>query len=288
MKISLHELTSNRATLDEDLQAYRVAGWTAFEIAVGKANAYIREHGIAGFVSLVKGSGLKPVAFSGHSVKAFSTPEEIEANELEFRRILDIMTSVACPVVIFGGDGPSDIPRPTDIREESLATRDRCYREHLSHFADQVAKLADLAKPNGVSMALEINWCTLCRSLATAAEVIEMVSRENVGLVFDTAHFACSESRLSDLDLLKGHIIAGHLNDLRNSPPEVRDHNGDRLIPGEGILPLIEWLEKVEDCGYDGWHSVEIFSEDLWAESPLEIARKVMAGCKRLWPDTEF
>ena len=288
MKIALHELTSNLASLEEDLHAYRSAGWTSFEIAIGKANTYIQEHGMGGFASLIEKSELKPIAFSGHGVKAFSPPDEIRANEIEFNRALEIMNSVACPVVIFGGDAPSDIPTARDIREESLAARDRKYREHLSRFAEQVAKLADMAKPKGVSMALEINWCSLCRSVVTAAEVIELVDRDNVGLVFDTAHFACSESRISDLDLLNGKIIAGHLNDLRNSPPEVRDRNGDRLIPGEGILPLKEWLRKVDDCGFHGWHSVEIFSDDLWAESPLEIAQRVMAGCRQEWPDAEF
>lgn len=288
MKIALHELTSNRASFEEDLQAYSEAGWTAFEMDIGKVNRYLREHDMDSLARSVKGSGLKPVAFSGHVVRAFSSPEKIEANEAEFRRTLDIMESVECPVIAFGGDGPSDRARASNMREEGLAERDRAYREQLARFADQLAKLADMAKPRGVSMALEMNWCSLCRSVSTAAEVIELSGRENVGLLFDTAHFACTESRLADLDLIKGRISAGHLNDMRNCPPEVRDVNNDRLVPGDGVLPLVEWIDKVEDCGFTGWHAVEIFCDDLWAEPPLVIAQRVMEGCKRLWPDAEF
>lgn len=288
MKIALHQLTSNRASFEEDLRAYSDAGWTAFEMDIGKVNRYIQEHDIDSFAKLVEGSGLEPIAFSGHVVKAFSPPDDIEANEAEFRRTLDIMASVSCPVIAFGSDGPSGIAGAPNMREEGLAERDRAYRKQLARFADQVARLADMAEPKGVSMALEMNWCSLCRSVITAAEAIELINRESVGLLFDTAHFACTPSRLADLDLVKGKIVAGHLNDMRNCPPEVRNVNNDRLIPGDGVLPLVEWLDKVEECGYNGWHAVEIFSDDLWAESPLAIAQRVMEGCKRLWPHADF
>ena len=288
MKIALHQITSNHASFEEDVRAYAEAGWTAFEMYLGKASSYIEKHDIGSLTRLVESSGLKPVAISGHAVKAFSSPAEIESNELEFRQTLDIMAAVSCPVIAFGDDGPSNLAGAPNMREEGLAERDRAYRKYLARFARQVAKLADMAKPRGVSMALEMNWCSLCRSVITAAEVIELADRENVGLVFDTAHFACSHSRLADLDRVQGKIIAGHLNDMRNCPPEVRDVNNDRTIPGDGVLPLTDWLEKVEECGYNGWHAVEIFSADLWAESPLTIARIVMEGCKKLWPDAVF
>jgi len=288
MKIALHQLTSNRASFEEDLRAYREAGWTAFEMDINKVNRYLREHDIDSFAGLVESSGLKPIACSGHVVKAFSSPDDIRTNEAEFRRTLEIMASVSCPVIAFGSDGPSDVVGAPNMREEGLAERDRAYGKQLARFAEQVTGLADIAKPKGVSMAMEMNWCSLCRSVITAAKAIKLVDRENVGLLFDTAHFACTPSRLADLDLVKGKIAAGHLNDMRSCPPEVRNVNNDRLIPGDGVLPLTEWLEKVEECGYNGWHAVEIFSDDLWAESPLAIAQRVMEGCRQLWPDAEF
>lgn len=288
MKIALHEITSNNASFEEDLKAYHSAGWTAFEIFLDKANQYIHSNGMDSFVKLVKDSGLKPIACSGHVVQTFSSPEDVSANEEDFRQKLDILEAIECPVIVFGADGPSEIASAPDMSEEGLAERDRKYREQLARFANQVAKLADIAKPKGVTMALEINWCSMCRSVITAAEAIELIDRENVGLLFDTAHFAATPSRLADLHLVKGKIVAGHLNDMRNVPPEIRDVNNDRVIPGDGVLPLVEWIDKVEECGFTGWHSVEIFCEDLWKEPPLVIAQRVMEGCKQIWPDAEF
>ena len=288
MKIALHELTSNRASFEEDLQAYREAGWTAFEMDIGKVNTYLQKHDINSLAEIVERSRLKPIALSGHVVKAFSSPETISVNEAEFRRTLDIMESVGCPVIAFGGDRPSNIAGAPNMHEAGLAERDGAYREQLARFADEVARLADMAKPKGIRMALEMNWCSLCRSVVTAAEAVKLVDRDNVGLLFDTAHFACTPSRLADLNLVKGKVVAGHLNDMRDCPPEVRNANNDRLIPGAGVLPLVEWIDKVEACGFTGWHAVEIFCDDLWEAPPLVIAQKVMEGCKRLWPHAEF
>ena len=270
------------------MKAYHEAGWTAFEMSLSKANQYIQQHGMDTFVKFVKNSGLKPVACTGHVVQTFSSPDNVKANEEQFRQTLDIMESVECPVIVFGADGPSNIASAPNMSEVGLAERDKAYREQLARFANQVAKLADMAISFGVTMALEINWCSMCRSVITAAEAIELINRENVGLLFDTAHFACTPSRLADLDLVKGKIVAGHLNDMRDCPPEVRNVNNDRVIPGDGVLPLIEWINKVEECGFTGWHSVEIFCDNLWKESPLVIAQRVMEGCKRLWADAEF
>ncbi len=122
MKIAMHEITSNNASFEEDLRAYREVGWTAFEMSLGKANQYIQKHGMDSFVQFVKDSGLKPVACTGHVVLAFSSPDNIKKNDMEFCQTLDVMSSVGCPVIVFGGDGPSSIPGAPSMsdRERTL------------------------------------------------------------------------------------------------------------------------------------------------------------------------
>jgi 2-keto-myo-inositol isomerase len=289
MKFALHQITSMKASMEEDLRSYRQAGWTAFELLIDKADACIKQHDLQSFIALVKQSGLKPVVCSGHAIRAFASADQIRADEKDFARKLEILESLECPVMVFGSDAPSgEGPGPQGHTERQLAERDKRYRGHLSRLAEQIGKLAAMADARGVSLALEVNWCALCRSVVTAAEVIRLVNRDNVGLVFDCAHFANSFSRLADLELLKDKIVAVHLNDLRGAPPEVRDVNMDRVLPGEGVLPLTEWLRTVERLGFKGYHAVEVFSEDLWAKPALDIARQTMTQCRRLWPQATF
>jgi 2-keto-myo-inositol isomerase len=290
MKIALHEITSMHATFEEDISAYKQAGWTSFELFLDKADTYIKDHALKDYISQVKKSGLKPVACSGHGIVAFGSAEAIKANEKEFAGKLDLLQAVECPCIVFGGDGPAaqDSAQTKGNTEKELAARDQLHRKNLAHFAAQVAILADMAKPKGVAMALEINWCNMCRSVISAAEVISLANRPNVGLLFDYAHFAQTQSRLSDLDALKGKIFAVHLNDMRNAPPEIRNANMDRVVPGDGALPLREWNQKIESLGFSGWSSVEIFCEDLWKNSALAIGESVMQKCRNVWPEAKF
>ena len=75
---------------------------------------------------------------------------------------------------------------------------------------------------------------------------------------------------------------------MRDVPPEVWSVNQDRVIPGEGVLPLQAWYEKVEACGYAGWHAVELFCQDLWDRPVGEIEQEVKRGCRQVWPHAVF
>ena len=288
MKIALHQITTRGANMEEDMRAYSETGWSAFELHLSKAREYVQDREPDALGKLVRDSGLKAVGCTGHVVEAFADTATQESNEATFLEALDLTGIVECPVIVFGGDGPEEIAAAADNTEAGLKARDAAYRDALAHFAGRVRHLADLAAPRGITMALEMNWCRLCRSVASAADALDMVERDNVGFLFDDAHFAVSPSRLSDLDRVAGRIVYGHLDDMRPSPPEVTSVNNDRLIPGDGVLPLKDWYEKIEACGYSGWHSVELFCEDLWSEPVDDIARKVIEGCRSVWPDAEF
>jgi sugar phosphate isomerase/epimerase len=288
MKIALHQITTLNAPMEEDLRAYAEAGFSAFELHLGKARKFLETHSLPALRDLVRASGLQPVGATGHVVTAFAPEDDRRRSEAEFLQALGIMEALGCPLIVFGGDGPAENPTAADQSEAGLAARDRAYAEALGRFAAEVGRLADLAAPRGIRMALEMNWCRLCRSVRTAAAALDLVGRPNVGFLFDAAHFAVSPSRLSDLDLVRGRIIYGHLDDMRPCPPELTNVNNDRVVPGEGALPLREWYEKIEACGYSGWHAVELFCHDLWQEPALQLARRVKQGCQRIWPGAQF
>ena len=44
-------------------------------------------------------------------------------------------------------------------------------------------------------------------------------------------------------------------------------------MPGEGIFDLSRYLELLRQIGYNGFLSLELFREDLWASDPLEVVR---------------
>lgn len=295
MKIAFHQITSGSGRdLRETFKAYADAGWMHFEVNLGETAQYVEQHGNAGLAGLVREHGLDCIAATGLSIEAFSGADGRSANESALRAAGETMDALGCrPIVCGGGGPPADgspafPPRANDSSERELFRRDATYRTQLEQFAEEVRRLAAIADEYGVALALEVNWCGMARSIRTMAELVALVDRDNVGAVWDPAHFYSTPSRLDDLDLLDGKIIHAHLNDFRNCVMEVMDINGDRVIPGEGVLPLVEWTKKIESVGYTGWHSAELFSDDLWAKSLPEIMQDVKAGCDSVWPGAEF
>ncbi|KUK23968.1 MAG: Xylose isomerase domain-containing protein TIM barrel, partial [Thermotoga sp. 50_1627] len=83
--------------------------------------------------------------------------------------------------------------------------------------------------------------------------------------------FFSGDSRLEELEEIDARkIVVVHVNDL----PKVEDvKDSDRIMPGDGILPLRDFFETLEKIGYDGPVSVELFNQDYWDKPACETTR---------------
>jgi sugar phosphate isomerase/epimerase len=57
-------------------------------------------------------------------------------------------------------------------------------------------------------------------------------------------------------------------------PRELLD-NTTRLIPGDGISPLVRILQKLQEKGYAGALSVELFLPEFTQGDPYEVAQRI-------------
>ena len=73
--------------------------------------------------------------------------------------------------------------------------------------------------------------------------------------------------------LTAGQIAISHFNDAPADPPREQQHDPDRVMPGDGHLDLVRYIELLKQVGYDGYISLELFREDLWQQDPSEVAR---------------
>lgn len=275
MKIAIHEITTRDGSFPDHLAAYEKTGWRHFEINLWKAWEFIEAHGIQAARRLVGDHGLACVGATGLGLSTFKDEASREKDVSQVKRYAEVMQALGCRPLVIGSDSPESRTRAN-------------YSEHLDSLASHIRRVAEAAEPFGVQIAVEVNWCSLCRSVRTAAEVIRRADRANVGLVWDPAHFFSTPSRLSDLNGVQGKILHAHLDDIGSCIIEVMDINGDRVIPGQGILPLKEWTDKVVACGYTGYHCVELFNKPLWEKDLQTICQEVMAGCRKIWPHAEF
>ena len=191
-------------------------------------------------------------------------------------------------------------PKPTDVPAENRAyfeiTEDDCYRAaddlqaqsiNIAHFGggavteaefiDCLGPLAGRAQAHGVGLTLEFLPESSIPDLATAQRIVTAIGAPNLGLMFDTWHFARTGGTLAQLAALPKGLISGvQISDRRPpAPGAVYVPMGGRLLPGEGELPLVQWLTVILGRDPGLTVGVEVFSDELNALKPEDAAGRV-------------
>jgi sugar phosphate isomerase/epimerase len=149
----------------------------------------------------------------------------------------------------------------------------------------------------GVKLALEPfqregieNW-SIPNTLADAADLIEEVGSEAIGIQFDVWHQWNTPDLREEIASYAGLIAGVHVSDWR----EPTRGWADRVLPGQGVVDLPAILGALEDADWDGFYDLEIFSDDgtfgdsypdsLWAVEPAELIRRGREGFARCWSE---
>ena len=94
-------------------------------------------------------------------------------------------------------------------------------------------------------------------------------------MLFDCYHFWSGQSKFEDLDLVQpGDIGHVHFQDVPDMPRELLDQT-TRVIPGDGVTPLVKILRKLAEKGYAGPLSVELFLPKFQQGDPYEVAQEI-------------
>ena len=136
----------------------------------------------------------------------------------------------------------------------------------------------------GVRTALEFVPYGGVRSLSEGIDVCSAVGWDRCGLLVDTWHLFRGGEQWPLLRSLAAHQIAlVHLNDAPEPVGDlVYDSRFRRTPPGEGTFPLADFLELLDEIGYDGVVSLEVLSSAIRSRPPAEGARDLLDATRRL------
>ena len=154
--------------------------------------------------------------------------------------------------------------------------------------ASALRAVADLGRPLGIRYYLEpIAWTPLA-SLGEAVAAVDAAERDNVGLVLDFWHLWQAGVTPEDVARLDPRLISGvDFSDSLGRPGSPDPAQGSRCVwPGEGEIPLREWVAAVRSTGFDGWWDNELYSPVHWelgdpeavAEGLLAVLRDTLRG----------
>jgi len=151
---------------------------------------------------------------------------------------------------------------------------------------DGLRAVAREAEHAGVRLALEPfqregleDW-SLINTLSEAAELIEKVGSDAVGIQLDVWQLWNTPDLLDEIPRHAPLLAGVHVNDWR----EPTRGWADRVLPGDGVADLPAILGVLVDVGWDGFYDLEIFSDNgafgsaypdsLWDLDAAEFARR--------------
>jgi 4-hydroxyphenylpyruvate dioxygenase len=256
---------------EEKLAAYAEAGFTNIEFVLGHVKEYLSQgNTVEALLRRLDGHGLRCIGGFETGVSGFGSEEDRAKNWALTEANCRLLADLGATVMVVGTDGPSQ-PDP-----DPLGT--------LAAAFEQVGRRVESA---GVTVCIEFNWSPLVKSLRSAVEVARRSGRPNVGVLFDPAHYHCTPSKFDQINAESvPYIRHVHVDDMRDKPGELSNCNSDRVLPGEGCLDLKALFGGLEQYGYAGYYSIEMFNEDLWKLSAAEAARLMYQSLLPLCEDT--
>jgi sugar phosphate isomerase/epimerase len=141
---------------------------------------------------------------------------------------------------------------------------------------ENMRKVGDVAKQFGMTAMAEFTRAsTFIATLGTMVRMIRETAHPNMRMLFDCYHFWSGQSKFEDLDLLQpgdvGHV---HFQDVPDMPRELLGQ-ATRVVPGDGVTPLVKILRKLSEKGYAGPLSVELFLPKFQEGDPFEVAQDI-------------
>ncbi|MDC7226508.1 MAG: sugar phosphate isomerase/epimerase [Spirochaetales bacterium] len=163
---------------------------------------------------------------------------------------------------------------------------DRSVKENIDLTASNIRKICEIGKKRGIRFQYEGAAWTPIHSIEQCKALVEEVAMDNFGFVVDFWHFWASRGGspedISKLDknMIYGvHVADGYRPD--EGAPWVDETELRGALPGDGEIPIGEWIDAVRSTGYDGFYSGEILHHGLWEANLMEIAADTLGRMKK-------
>jgi protein FrlC len=133
-------------------------------------------------------------------------------------------------------------------------------------FIDGLTRVAKIAEQQDIQLLVEPEPFLLLENSRQFKSFIRHVSSDHVRLNFDIGHFYCvNEDPAKLVYELSDYIEHFHLADIAAS----RVHN--HLIPGRGSIDFRSVFAAMDDIGYDGFVTVELYP---YQDNPVQAAKE--------------
>ena len=258
-QLAINSITTRQGSFEEALDAYAAAGFPQVEFHLPLLKDWLASrHSIDDARAALASRNLVAIGGFQAPLECFSDKAAQEKNRALHLENVRLIDALGGGTLVMGTDGPAT---------PSVNA--------LNIVAGTLRTLATQIEGLNVNLALEFNWGPLVKSLDSARRVCELVDHPQVGILFDPAHYHCTVTKFGDINAESvrwfKHV---HLNDMADKPGDLSNCNADRVLMGDGILDLHALIGRIDELGYSGAYSIELFNEELWQLPAQETASR--------------
>jgi 4-hydroxyphenylpyruvate dioxygenase len=266
MTPTLAQVCSLNSRFADDVEQYAAGQCHSLELWLTKLEDFLRDKSIDDVRRLFAEHGMAtPVASYQGGLLGSQGAGRKEAWELFERRVeLCRQFNVATIVVA------CDVSAPL-------------HQADLDRLQLSLTQVAQLVGRHGLRAALEFQaQAAFGNNLQTAAALVNEAGSPHLGICLDAFHYYVGPSKPDDLGyLVPENLFHVQLCDLADVPREVA-RDSQRILPGEGDIPLLPILERRREIRYDGCVSVELMNPHIWQVGPRQFGEIAMTALRKL------
>lgn len=266
MQPALAQVCSLAAPFAQQIADYAAGHCTAIELWLTKLEDYLQRHSIDQVRGLLQSHGMAAPVASFQGGLLLSRGEARKEAWDHFARRLALCKALGTQVLVLAADFVGT------IREDQL-----------DRFQSSLRQAAGVAEEHGMRLALEFQGrAAILNNLQTAAVLVHEAGSPALGICLDVFHFAVGPSKLEDLGYLHPeNLYHVQLCDLSGTLRELAT-DSQRILPGDGDLPLDLIVRHLKRIGYTGHVSVELMNPQMWQVGSLAFGEVAMTALRRI------
>jgi sugar phosphate isomerase/epimerase/4-hydroxyphenylpyruvate dioxygenase-like putative hemolysin len=184
-------------------------------------------------------------------------PDTLRSHLRRAERKFDVLEQLGAPVLLVCSSSAAD-----SVDDDDLA-------------AEQLAELADRAARRGLRIAYEAQaWGRHVNTYTHAWRIVRRAAHPALGLCLDSFHVLSRDEDPAGIAVIPGdrifHLQLADAPRLRMDVAEWSRHH--RLFPGLGSFDLAGFAARVQDTGYTGPFSLEVFNDIYRQADPRQAA----------------
>ena len=278
MKLAYSSNAYTRASLPEALNSIATIGFTGAEILCDHPHWFpgrVTDREVEEIGGMLRELNLKISNLNANTANGYFDPlppenvfePSLSSANREYRRWrtefsietirLAAMIGATCISVTSGQPGSGGMPEAG-----------------LDLFIDSLKRVCEAADKQGIRVGVEYEPGLLVERASELVEVMERVDCPLLGANLDIGHsFLSGEDPEHTVGLLSGRIWNVHVEDIANG-------KHFHLIPGEGNMPIVRYIEALKSSGYEGFLTVELYTypqmPELAGERSIAYLRNII------------